>query len=723
MALLTFVGDIGAGDETSANDKLIFKIYNNGVLFYTSGDASSDITVSLSGSIVTIIEVPITAGTYNFRMTATDEAGNEQGTKSNEQTITIVEVTGFPVLSNFNINDTNKDRVVFDASADITGMTTTGFVISNKTILSVTIDGDGLGGYFTVSAAFDFWDNNTIRLGENSDTTNRQSAILYNFTLSYIVNNITEPTAAVNRYASITGGGLHDGTSEANAWTLQEAIGIDFGNQGQAVAGETVWVKAGNYGNINLDCRVHGTSTSPIKYIGYKTIIGDISTNYYDYGVTFSNTEMPTLTGNDSGTGILLQGTTYVIFKNIQVRDYAFGFNGSDQIVNNHLVFERINGYTFAAGADSGACFMNWQIKEGTGDSTEAFISSDYMKVIDCVGINSNMANYQLFGDGNNLIKNCKSYADQDTAASISDYHFAVNGHNCIITGCHAENKVFDNTANGGTWSGLYTHGIQIRGSQRGSVYGNNYNLIENCTSVSVLESLAIRNYGCDYNVIKDCISKKNGSYGDSVTNGWHSGGLVIWGGADYNIIERCSVLDQPYGIMFWDNDEENNYSGNEIGDNNIIRNCIIAGCNWTIAFQGETTPTSPLRWTKLYNNTFYNNNFLLRDGPVDLTEFKFKNCIFKSIGSTSLNENSDILDTEITFESCDFHTNFGSWSPAGTGNISLDPNFLTVVEGGFVPQESGLTVAPKLFGVEYDINKAERESTTTIGAVKHASE
>ena len=68
-----------------------------------------------------------------------------------------------PILTNFSIDDYQKSRVYFDASADITGMTTTGFVISGKTISSVTIDGDGLGGYFTVSSPFTFWDNNTIQ--------------------------------------------------------------------------------------------------------------------------------------------------------------------------------------------------------------------------------------------------------------------------------------------------------------------------------------------------------------------------------------------------------------------------------------------------------------------------------------------------------------------------------------------------------------------------------
>ena len=56
---------------------------------------------------------------------------------------------------------------------------------------------------------------------------------------------------------------------------------------------------------------------------------------------------------------------------------------------------------------------------------------------------------------------------------------------------------------------------------------------------------------------------------------------------------------------------------------------------------------------------------------------------------------------------------------PTGIGNISIDPQ----LDANYVPSNAGLIVVPKLFGVEYDKNKEEREYPTTIGAIRHISE
>ena len=55
--------------------------------------------------------------------------------------------TVLPVLSNFRVEDSSKDRVYFDVDGDISGLTIQGFVISGKTISSINTSGN----YFTVS--------------------------------------------------------------------------------------------------------------------------------------------------------------------------------------------------------------------------------------------------------------------------------------------------------------------------------------------------------------------------------------------------------------------------------------------------------------------------------------------------------------------------------------------------------------------------------------------
>ena len=203
---------------------------------------------------------------------------------------------GAPVLSNFRIEDANKDRVYFDSLISVKSMTKNGFIISGKNISGITIDLDGLSGYFTVSEPFTFWDNNTIRL-ENYDGKN----VVFNFTLTYIENNIDEPTSTgTTYYVDISAtGGTQDGLSEVNAFTgLTEAVSA-------VSAGSTVWVKVGTYIGANIYYG-QGTINNPIKFIGYKNTIGDITSNYFRYSPNFilDESEMPIL--ETTGGGLIL---------------------------------------------------------------------------------------------------------------------------------------------------------------------------------------------------------------------------------------------------------------------------------------------------------------------------------------------------------------------------------------------------------------------------------
>ena len=219
---------------------------------------------------------------------------------------TTVEPFGTPQLSNFRIEDANKDRVLFDASNDVTGMATTGFVVTNKTISSITIDGDGLGGYFTISSAFNYWDNSTVKL-ESGDGT------VFDFKLKHIVNNIAEPTTSTNLYVEVGGSGT--GTTIGDPMSITNAFSTATNNT-------TVWIKAGDYGTVNCSVGNNGTASNPIKFIGYKTTIGDDPGLTRSVGMSFDSTELPLLIGG-SGVGIDGNEKDYIIIKNIQVEDYS----------------------------------------------------------------------------------------------------------------------------------------------------------------------------------------------------------------------------------------------------------------------------------------------------------------------------------------------------------------------------------------------------------------
>lgn len=410
--------DIGvARFEIYVNSTYNSTVYNSTLVNYT-----------LSG---------LTANTaYSVYIMPYDSANNSDTSNTVSFTTLANQGNAPPLISNLRVENTDTDRIYFDATHDVTGWTKQGLTISqNIPISSITIDGDGLGGYITLDEAdFTFWDNNTLRL-EGGDGT------VEDFTLSYIENNIVEPVAPTFRYVTTTGLSTNDGLSEANAWSIEHALT-------SSVAGMTIWIKAGDYGNKNITIPNDGTPTSPIKFIGYKTAIDDITTNYYDYGITMSTAEMPTLIGNDpdSGNAITFNDVENVIVKNIQVNNYQYGFYAK-QKDNNNIVLQNVNGLLFGD-AEEDASFIDFEklvFGTPTTDKTQwTFVGNTNIKVIDAVSINASMGGLILYGDGGNLMDGVKIYNDRVVDGGSTpwrqDYAIAFNGHNSINRNCYAEN-------------------------------------------------------------------------------------------------------------------------------------------------------------------------------------------------------------------------------------------------------------------------------------------
>lgn len=602
-----------------------------------------------------------------------------------------------PVLSNFHIDNDTPTHVEFDSSTNITGITTTGFVISGKTISNVTIDSDGLGGYFTISVPFTFWDNNTIRLGENDDTSDRQTT-LHNFTLSYIENNIVEPSASTYRYVTTVASGGGNGLTEGTAWTVSEATS-------NASAGMTIWVKAGNYGFEHFVSANNGTINSPIKFIGYKTTIGDITSNYFDYGVTWSTSEMPTFTGAStlySDTAFYMEGS-FTILRNFQSSGYGSAIQEYDSNLTN-IVIENFNSKDnyHATDANFSAILFN----RNTGLTNLRFKN--------LVLLNSSMNGLTIQGDAAdfNLIENVKSYNDRTDSTERQDYHITMNGNNTIIRNCYIEN--FNSTStNGGT------HGIGMKAT--GNVVDNNYNLIELSTAVNIQEGFYFRNYRCDYNVVKDCTASNN----NTVTiAGEDSGGIWLWGGVHYNIFERVTVEDVAFGIGLYDNEESPEWD--EVGTDNIVRNCTFNNVRYGVYGVVISAPAnSPFANNKFYNNTFNNINWFWRNtgNLVLITNLEFTNNIVSNVGATY------DTPTGFVFINNDFF-NTSTWADSyigSNGNIDIDPKFTEVSTGDFsLSSETPATVyegGAILFGAEYDYAGRQRTSAYSIGAFEKDAE
>jgi hypothetical protein len=108
--------------------------------------------------------------------------------------------------------------------------------------------------------------------------------------------------AFTERYASVAGAGAHDGTSEANAWTMAEAI------TSGTTAGTRVNFKAGSYSQ-GAATIPSGTVSAQIAWRGYNSAIGDLDTLGRSSDGTINVTNFPVLTI----TGTLVLGNFQVL--------------------------------------------------------------------------------------------------------------------------------------------------------------------------------------------------------------------------------------------------------------------------------------------------------------------------------------------------------------------------------------------------------------------------
>lgn len=144
--------------------------------------------------------------------------------------------------------------------------------------------------------------------------------------------------AITEYYVSAAGGGAHDGTSEANAWTLSEAITANNALGAGGAAGRRYNIKGAHTARGATDTiSVGGTATSPAIWRGYNSTIGDLDTGTRDaYGV-LDTTNFPDIAYN-SGFRLAVSGT-YIVVANIDmshnVSGAGFYVSGADCAVYN----------------------------------------------------------------------------------------------------------------------------------------------------------------------------------------------------------------------------------------------------------------------------------------------------------------------------------------------------------------------------------------------------
>ena len=571
-----------------------------------------------------------------------------------------------PSLSNFMIRKDQPSRVYFDSNENITATNIKGFIIGSRSISGIKIiSGKTTGHYFTVSKPFTFWDNNLIRYEGGSNLQDIDKNPLNDFTLQYIQNNIPEPSGNGNvYYVSNSGNDKNNGQNQNNSWRT-----ITFAAT-MAKAGDVVYIKAGDYGKENVVIKNSGSISKPIKFIGYKTTIGDGELLERSVGMQFDSKKLPLLK-NGNGIAISCKKKSFVIIRNIQIESYSlYGINFDS---SSYLILDRVYVQK-----------TKWAIRTIDANSTNNRIINSYVA-------NSSQTGIEVMNK-NNLIDN--TWAVSSYRSSM-DYYLIIRGGkegtNNTIRNCYV-NRFINDSHSG--------HGISLKADQHMNGYSLEYNLVENCQIIGA--KLELRHRPVRYNVFRNCVI--NGNKGISINDG-----------ASYNILENITIKNADYFVN-WKETIENG-GKNENGHHNIIKNSI--GYNIKTLFTVSTYESDQeklIENNSFLNCTFHNVEEVYSESIVIDNTNKITNCIFSSVKKAG---NAKYNPTET-------YNNYykGFKKPNGNGNKNVIPNFKNSSAGDFRLQSTSLlkNAGKKIVDVKSDFDGLSRPqgSSHDIGAFEY---
>ncbi|QXP55242.1 right-handed parallel beta-helix repeat-containing protein [Cellulophaga sp. HaHa_2_95] len=465
--------------------------------------------------------------------------------------------------------------------------------------------------------------DNTIKYTPNKNTTG-EDVILYKTKLtnsdasetiengtikiSISAKSITNTHGDIY-YVNSTGNDSNKGDSEANAW---KTLSYAAGQSSPVKAGDVVYIKAGTY-TENVKFYKQGTELKPIKFEGYQSTPGDISTSSFKYGDNLDKSKMPLFNGNDSSKNVCFTtyGSKYLTVKNFQITNYLTGILASD---SEFLTFENIIAVNFGIRQQSSY----------TGKGVKIGSAANNIELKNSFVLNAGAEG--VFVNGNyNKIVNTKVYCDDNT--NPTDYYVVIFGNYNTVENSEV-NRKGDLTHVG--------HGIQIKGSSQ-------YNEIKNSTAYNT--SIGVRWRGAKYNKIIGCKviggSDKNGS-------------LIVRDGASNNEFSNCSVSNTKFGIMFYDTTEDS--GAQYTGANNIFSNCTFENNRHSISFH-KYDVKSPSYGSTFQNCTFQNAEYLFQ---ADRENYSNKMITCKVIDINEETDSSDIVyKLNFTYSGTEF-TNTG---------------------------------------------------------------
>jgi hypothetical protein len=441
-------------------------------------------------------------------------------------------------------------------------------------------------------------------------------------------------------YVSTSGSDSAAGTSAGAAWkTIGKAVAT-------AVAGDIVYIKAGNYKKETLSLPRSGTAAAPIVFQGYRATPGDLPQSTYKVGDgSLDASVMPLLDGADkTGTALSISGRSYVELRNLQIQNYTQGVRFYD---STHVTVENV---TVINCNPAGTAYVGKGI----------VVSGDYNTVRNCTVTDAGAEGLPVYGNYN-LIEDSRVYGYSDDNAM--DYYLNVlpgpngTGDHNIVRRCLAHRV--NNLSHGG-------HGI-------GTKSNTQYNQFIDCEAINFHgEDFLVRHSTSAYNEFIRCTARGGK-------------GIVIRDGAHHNTFRDCRLLDVQNGVTTFDSIEDGRKNA---GHDNLIVNTLITNATTVIDLNPYGYPdTANFYDNKFVNCTVAGANSLFAARHAS-TNNEFINCIFSGIGGY----NSGSYTPGFTFTHNAFSGN-GFAVPSGTGNFGINPDFVDAANGDFHLQASSACI------------------------------
>lgn len=373
-------------------------------------------------------------------------------------------------------------------------------------------------------------------------------------------NNNTTASTEGAYYVSTTGNSSNNGLTEATAWNIEHA----FSN---AIAGDVVYIKAGNYGNKELVVDNTGSLNNPIKFIGYTNTPGDlvsIEGSTFKYGDQLSASKMPLLEGTPingigSGTAITIY-EPHIFIENIQLTKFEKG------------IFAKTNN----------GHFKNIVVTQmGDFNPSHSYPNGTSNAFLNYSGIGILMDG-DSFDISNNFVLNCGAQAItfQNTNNSKGDFNAVYADNNVNPTdyyfhlGSNTTNSEFTNTTVFRVGSLTHLgHGIVLKGAN--NITGNTFDGFEITNTVLEPQFPNTSN-----NVFKNGKITKESNVNSQTPS---VGGINLANGAHHNYFESITLTNCSIKFQDW----KDGLSGDvdDASDNNLFKNVTVKDSYSAIAF------------------------------------------------------------------------------------------------------------------------------------------